>query len=165
MDTSLQASQLGSRFWVQIGEIDYQRQFVAARKKLDGLLGVEVVKGWMDRDDEDEVAEAVFIVDVEADQVAPFKRQAGRLGWACRLVETLVRPCCSRCGSEVLATLEDDATRLVSCDACGLLEDRPIVQTKPRATDEDLAAFVAQVEIDAARMVADLVGVVAGGHV
>jgi len=163
MDTSLQASQLSSRFWVQIGEIDYQRQFVAARKKLEAV-GVTVVKGWLDRDDEDEVAEAVFIVDVEADQVASFKRQAGRLGWACRLVETLVRPCCSRCGSEALATLEDDATRLVSCDACGLLEDRPIVQTKPRATDEDLAAFVAQVETGAARMVSDLVGVAAGGY-
>ena len=164
MDATLQASQFSSRFWVQIGEIDYQRQFVAARRKLEAL-GIEVVKGWMDRDDEDEVAEAVFIVDVEADQVSPFKRQAGRLGWACRLIETPVRPCCSRCGSEALATLEDDATRLLSCDACGLLEDRPIVQTQPRATEEVGAAFVAQVEIDAARMVADLVGVVAGGHV
>ena len=160
----MEATLQDSRFWVQIGEIDYQRQFVAARKKLDGLLGVEVVKGWMDRDDEDEVAEAVFIVDVEADQVAPFKRQAGRLGWACRLVETLVRPCCSRCGSEALATVEDDATRLVSCDACGLLEDHPIVQTQPRATEENRAAFVALAEIDAAPMLADMVGVVAGGH-
>jgi hypothetical protein len=78
----------GSRFWIQIGEIDYQRQFVAAKKKLEAL-DVIVVKGWMDRDDEDEVAEAVFVVDVVSDQVPGFKRQAGRLGWACRLVETV----------------------------------------------------------------------------
>jgi hypothetical protein len=79
----------GSRFWIQIGEIDYQRQFVAAKKKLEALDDVFVVKGWMDRDDEDEVAEAVFVVDVVSDQVPGFKRQAGRLGWACRLVETV----------------------------------------------------------------------------
>ena len=159
----MEATLQGSRFWVQIGEIDYQRQFVAARRKLE-TLGVEVVKGWMDRDDEDEVAEAIFIVDVASDHVAPFARQAGRLGWTCRLIEMAVRPCCARCGSEEVATVEDDATRLVSCDACGLLEARPIVQPKSTPTEAEFAAFVAQVERGATHLLGDLIAVVAGGR-
>lgn len=85
----MQATLQGSRYWIQIGEIDYQRQFNAAKKKLEAL-GAIVVKGWMDRDDEDEIAEAVFVVDVVSDQVPTFVRQAGRLGWTNRMTENVV---------------------------------------------------------------------------
>ena len=85
----MQATLQGSRYWIQIGEIDYQRQFNAAKKKLEAL-GAIVVKGWMDRDDEDEIAEAVFVVDVVSDQGPTFVRQAGRLGWTNRMIETVV---------------------------------------------------------------------------
>ena len=85
----MQATLNGSRYWVQIGEIDYQRRFNAARKKLEAL-GAIVVKGWMDRDDEDEIAEAVFVVDVVSDQVPTFVRQAGLMGWTNRMMEHVV---------------------------------------------------------------------------
>ena len=85
----MQATLQGSRYWIQIGEIDYQRQFNAAKKKLEAL-GAIVVKGWMDRDDEDEIAEAVFVVDVVSDQAPTFVRQAGRLGWTNRMIEHVV---------------------------------------------------------------------------
>ena len=85
----MQATLNGSRYWVQIGEIDYQRQFNAAKKKLEAL-GAIVVKGWMDRDDEDEIAEAVFVVDVVSDQVPTFVRQAGQMGWTNRMMEHVV---------------------------------------------------------------------------
>lgn len=85
----MQATLQGSRYWIQIGEIDYQRQFNAARKKLEAL-GAIVVKGWMDRDDEDEIAEAVFVVDVVIDQVPTFVRKAGQLGWTNRMIEHVV---------------------------------------------------------------------------
>lgn len=85
----MQATLQGSRYWIQIGEIEYQRQYNAARKKLEAL-GAIVVKGWMDRDDEDEIAEAVFVVDVVGDQVPTFVRQASRLGWTNRMIETVV---------------------------------------------------------------------------
>lgn len=85
----MQATLQGSRYWIQIGEIDYQRQFNAAKKKLENL-GAIVVKGWMDRDDEDEIAEAVFVVDVVIDQVPTFIRHACRMGWTNRMIEHVV---------------------------------------------------------------------------
>ena len=157
----------GSRFWVQIGEIDYQRQFVAARKKLEAV-GVTVVKGWMDRDDEDEVAEAVFIVDVECAQLVDFKRQAGRMGWACRVMETLAppNPTCQRCGANATIALEDEATTLVSCDACGLLADCPKSSPTPALPDAerlaDLSTFTAEIETVVAQIETDLARVAAG---